>query len=222
MVNWLLTWGKTLGDWEGSTGNAQEPSRLISLQTIFFVSQTLIERMDECAFLLSIFPSWGLFLLPRKTERTLGTKLYWWVIRDLTIRQRAKPMKMSLKNWLHVLWIFFAVIPSQPVTWWFELKRGDCVRDQRGIVVYHLAFLVLKSTKNLVISSRRSCAQGRQRNVQKSVMQECWFDVLLIKSIAFFDVPVAISIARIKIWKSIHPGNHSVSRYLTYALPHSH
>ena len=167
VVNWLFTWGKTLGDWEGSTGNAQEPSTLISLQTIFFVSQTLIERMDQCAFLLSIFPSWGLFLLPRKTERTLGTKLYWWVIRDLTIRQRAKPMKMSLKNWLHVLWIFFAVIPSQPVTWWLELKRGDCVRDQRGIVVYHLAFPVLKSTKNLVISSRRSCAGTAKKCTKK-------------------------------------------------------
>ena len=123
--------------------------------------------MDQCAFLLSIFPSWGLFLLPRKTERTLGTKLYWWVIRDLTIRKRAKPMKMSLKNWLHVLWIFFAVIPSQPVTWWLELKRGDCVRDQRGIVVYHLAFPVLKSTKNLVISSRRSCAGTAKKCTKK-------------------------------------------------------
>ena len=156
-----------LGDWEGSTGNAQEPSTLISLQTIFCVSQTLIERMDQCAFLLSIFPSWGLFLLPRKTERTLGTKLYWWVIRDLTIRQRAKPMKMSLKNWLHVLWMFFAVIPSQPVTWWLELKRGVCVRDQRGIVVYHLAFPVLKSTNNLVISSRRSCAGTGKKCTKK-------------------------------------------------------
>ena len=75
-----------VGDWEGSTGNTQEPSTLISLQTIVFVSQTLIERMDQCAFLLSIFPSRGFFLLPRKTERTLGTQLYWWVIRDLTIR----------------------------------------------------------------------------------------------------------------------------------------
>ena len=92
---------------EGSTGNSQEPCILISLQTISFLSQTLIERMDQCAFLLNIFLSWGFFLLPRKRGRTLGTRLYWWIIRDLTIRQRTKPMKMSLKNWLHVLWIFF-------------------------------------------------------------------------------------------------------------------
>ena len=156
MVNWLLTWGKTLGDWEGSTGNAQEPSTLISLQTIFFVSQTLIERMNQCAFLLSIFPSWGLFLLPRKTERTLGTKLYWWVIRDLTIRQRAKPMKKA--NVAEKL---------TSRSWWLELKRGDCVRDQRGIVVYHLAFPVLKSTKNLVISSRRSCVGTAKKCTKK-------------------------------------------------------
>ena len=155
---------------EGSTGNSQELRILISLQTISFVSQTLIERMDQCAFLLNIFLSWGFFLLPRKRGRTLGTRLYWWIIRELTIRQRATPMKMSLKNWLHVLWIFFAVIPSQPVTWWLELKRGICVRDQRGIVVYHLAFPVLKSTKNLVISSRRSCA-GTAKKCTNSVMQ---------------------------------------------------
>ena len=81
----------------GVDGQCPRTYALISLQTIFFVSQTLIERMDQCAFLLSIFPSRGFFLLPRKRGRTLGTKLYWWIIRYLTIRQRAKPMKMSVK-----------------------------------------------------------------------------------------------------------------------------
>ena len=128
--------------------------------------------MDQWAFLLSIFPSRGFFLLPRKRGRTLGTKLYWWIIRYLTIRQRAKPMKMSVKLTSLSLNFFRRYTNSAScIAWWLELKRGACVRDQRGIVVYHLAFPVLKSTKNLIISSRRSCAQGRQRNVQKSVMQ---------------------------------------------------
>ena len=215
MVNWLLTWGKTLSDWRGRRAIPKNLVYWSVCKQFLLLVKRSSNEWTNALFCWTSFSAGGFFLLPRKRGRTLGTRLYWWIIRDLTIRQRATPMKMSLKNWLHVLWIFFAVIPSQPVTWWLELKRGDCVRDQRGIVVYHLAFLVLKSTKNLVISSRRNCAQGRQRNVQKSVMQECWFDVLLIKSIAFFDVPVAISIARIKIWKIMHPGNHSVLRYLT-------
>ena len=48
-----------------------------------------------------------------------------------------------------------------------ELKRGDRPRVQTEMV----EFIAFRSPpqKNLVIS-RRSCAAGRQRNVQKSVM----------------------------------------------------
>ena len=167
MVNWLLTWGKTLSDWRGRRAIPKNLVYWSVCKQFLLLVKRSSNEWTNALFCLTSFSAGGSFSCLKKTERTLGTRLYWWIIRDLTIRQRATPMKMSLKNWLHVLWIFFAVIPSQPVTWWLELKRGVCVRDQRGIVVYHLAFPVLKSTKNLVISSRRSCAGTAKKCTKK-------------------------------------------------------
>ena len=69
----LTSYSRQDVEWlEGSTGNSQEPRLLISLQTISFVSQTLIERMDQRAFLLNIFLSWGSFSCLKKEGEPWG------------------------------------------------------------------------------------------------------------------------------------------------------
>ena len=73
-------------------------------------------------------------------------------------------MKKSLKNRLRVLYNFFALIPSHPVTWKESSSVGTEEVGPRPISdreskIYRLAVPVLKSTQNFsVVMSRCSCA----------------------------------------------------------------
>ena len=48
-----------------------------------------------------------------------------------------------------------------------ELKRGDCVRNQRQSKIYRLGVAFPKSTQNLVIS-RRSCVRTAKKFTKKT------------------------------------------------------
>ena len=99
-----------------------------------------------------------------------------WLIRTrtlilLTVAVPSTPMKTSLKNRLCVLWNFSALIPSHPFTWKLKLKKGDSVRFQRERERVKFIALPFPSSSQLKIWSVGVVAvQGRQRNVQKSVM----------------------------------------------------
>ena len=76
---------------------------------------------------------------------------------------------------------------------WSELKREDRARVQTEMVEF-IALPLPFSSKLNIWSFHVVVVQGQQRKSQKGVMhvQSCFF--LLIKSIAFFDVPIAVAV----------------------------
>lgn len=98
---------------------------------------------------------------------------------------------------LRVLWNFFDLILSHPVTW----KYGSYVQtEERGLhlsleraTVKFIALLFLFSSKLKIWSFHVVAVRGWQRNVQKSVMhvQSCCF---AHKTNCVLDVPTAVAI----------------------------
>ena len=170
MVNWLLTWGKTLSDWRGRRAILKNLVYWSVCKQFLFLVKRSSNEWTNALFCWTSFSAGGSFSCLEKEGEPWERGCIGGSLGTLRSDNGRSQWKCRWKIDFTFFEFFFAVIPSQPVTWWLELKRGDCVRDQRGIVVYHLAFPVLKSTKNLVISSRRSCA-GTAKKCTNSVMQ---------------------------------------------------
>ena len=104
--------------------------------------------------------------------------------RDLTIRKQRRQWK---RRWKIDFASFFALITSRPVNWKhgtcvkLELKRGDRVRVQRGIVnkFFALSFQFLSpSTKKKLNIPRCSCVRTAEKCTKKkwcTCRQSCRF-----------------------------------------------